>query len=382
MTIRLTLLVDSPSKRAHGASASRLALGLAETGQVETTLLCYSDDPPPTWLPPEVHVHRLGVDRVSRSLPKLSRYLRVQQPDVLIARQVHANFVALAASWMARVPPRWLGKIIVVQDHPIELSHASNWRDNKWLAKVSYRFADGVISPSPAVREDIINWCQLDPSSVAIVPNPIPRFSGTLASPPHPWLRGDGPPVFVNTSNMTPWKRLDLLIEAFAALRVRHDARLLIVGEGPGRSRAADQIRQLGLSADAETIGWVDDPLQFAARAWAFVLASDEEGFAQVLTEAMSTGCPVVTTDARGGGPGFVTENGRYGLLVPQGDRLKLTEAMERMLQPDIRTRYAELGRQRADELSPAASANALVDFLLEHPGRVKKPGGATRLSR
>ena len=379
MTIRLTLLVDSPSKRAHGNSASRLALGLAETGQVETTLLCYSDDPPPTWLPPEVRVHRLGIDRVSRSLPKLWRYLRVQQPDVLITRQVHANFVALAASWMARVPPRWQGKIIVVQDHPIELSHASNWRDNKWLAKVSYRFADGVISPSPAVREDIINWCRLDPLSVAIVPNPIPRFLGTLAPPPHPWLRGDGPPVFVNTSNMTPWKRLDLLIEAFAALRRRHDARLLIVGEGPGRSRAADQIRQLGLSAHAETIGWVDDPLQFAARAWAFVLASDEEGFAQVLTEAMSTGCPVITTDAQGGGPGFVTGNGRYGLLVPQGDRPKLTEAMERMLQPDIRARYAELGRQRADELSPVASANALVEFLLEYPGRVKKPGGATR---
>ena len=31
MTIRLTFLVDSPSKRAHGNAASRLALGLAQT---------------------------------------------------------------------------------------------------------------------------------------------------------------------------------------------------------------------------------------------------------------------------------------------------------------------------------------------------------------
>ena len=107
--------------------------------------------------------------------------------------------------------------------------------------------------------------------------------------------------MFVNTSNMTYWKRLDLLIDAFAAVRQRHDARLLIVGEGPERSHAAEQIRQLGLSADAETTGWVDDPLQFAAHAWAFVLSSDEEGFAQVLTEAMSVGCPVITTDAHGG---------------------------------------------------------------------------------
>lgn len=367
MTIRLALLVDSPSRRAHGNAASRLALGLAETGRVDTTLLCYSADPPPPWLPPDVRIHRLGVDRATRSLPALVRYLRAEEPDVLITRQVHANFVGLAASWMARVPPRWQGKLVLVQDHPIELSHASNWRDNKWLAKASYRFADGLISPSPAVRENIISWCRLDPSATTIVPNPIPKFSGTLASPPHPWLRAGEPSVFVHTSNMTPWKRLDLLIDAFADLRQRHDARLLILGEGPRRPYADERIRQLGLGAHAQTVGWVEDPLQFAARAWAFVLPSDEEGFAQVLTEAMSVGCPVISTDAQGGGPRFVTEDGRYGLLVPRGDRAKIAAAMGRMLQPDVREQYSELGQQRAETLSPIASASTLVDFLSEH---------------
>jgi glycosyltransferase involved in cell wall biosynthesis len=364
MTMRLALLVDSPSKRAHGSAASRLALGLAETGQADTTLLCYSADPPPPWLPPDVHIHRLGADRVSRSLVSLVHFLRAHEPDVLITRQIHANFVGLAASLMARVPPRWEGKLVLAQDHPIQLSHASNWRDNKWLAKVSYRFADGLISPSPTVRNNITDWCKLDPSLTAIVPNPIPKFSGKLASPPHPWLRDGQPPVFVHTSNMTPWKRLDLLIEAFASLRQRSDARLLIVGEGPGRSHAAERIRQLGLDANAETVGWVDDPLQFAARAWAFVLTSDEEGFAQVLTEAMSAGCPVISTDAQGGGPRFVTEDGKYGLLVPREDRAKIAEAMERMLNPDVRARYSELGEQRAGALSPIACANVLLDFL------------------
>jgi glycosyltransferase involved in cell wall biosynthesis len=163
---------------------------------------------------------------------------------------------------------------------------------------------------------------------------------------------------------MTHWKRLDLLIEAFANVRLHHEARLLIVGEGPQRAYAAEQIRRLGLSADAETVGWVEDPLQFAARAWAFVLPSDEEGFAQVLTEAMSVGCPVITTDAHGGGPRFVTDNGKYGLLVPRGDQEKLMEAMVSMLQADVRARYSKLGRQRVEALSPMASANALIDFL------------------
>jgi glycosyltransferase involved in cell wall biosynthesis len=139
---------------------------------------------------------------------------------------------------------------------------------------------------------------------------------------------------------------------------------MLIVGEGPRRAHAAEQIRRLGLSDDAETVGWVDDPLQFAAYAWAFVLPSDEEGFAQVLTEAMSVGCPVITTDAQGGGPNFVTDNGKYGLLVPRGDKEKLAEAMVRMLQTDVREQYSKLGLQRIEALSPIASANALVNFL------------------
>ena len=78
MTIRVALLVDSPSRRAHGNAASRLALGLVEAG-VEVTLLCYGVDDPPAWLPAAVRVHRLGVDRVSRSLPGLVRYLRTQK---------------------------------------------------------------------------------------------------------------------------------------------------------------------------------------------------------------------------------------------------------------------------------------------------------------
>lgn len=364
MTIRVTLLVDSPSRRAHGNAASRLAVGLVETGRVEVTLLCYGSDPPPQWLPAEVRVARLGVDRAVRSVPGIVRYLRTNKPDLIVTRQVHANFVGLAASWLARTTRGWKGKLVLVQDHPVESSHASNWRDNKWVAKAVYRFADGLICPSPMVRENIIEWCGLDPSSVALVPNPIPRFSGGLTTPPHPWLEEGEPPVFIHTSNMTYWKRLDLLIDAFALVRRRHQVRMLILGEGPQRAEAVGQIQRLGLSTDAQTLGWVDDPLEFAAHAWAFVLPSDEEGFAQVLTEAMSVGCPVIGTDAHGGGPSFVTDDGKYGLLVPPGDKEQLAEAMMRILQPDIRAKYSNLGQQRADALSPLASGNVLLDFI------------------
>lgn len=369
MGIRLALLVDSPSKRAHGNAASRLALGLAQVGEVKSTLLCYGNDPPPAWLPAEVGVERLGVDRISRAVLSLARYLRSEKPDVLITRQVHANFCGLAAAWLARTRSRWNGKLILVQDHPIALSHAANWRDNKWLARMTYRFADGIICPSPTVREDTLRWCGLGPESVAVVPNPIPPFSGLLDTPPHPWLRGGEPPTFVHISNLMPWKRLDLLIEAFAELCRTEDVRLLIVGEGVGRGKADEQIRRLGIRDRAMTVGWVDDPLQYAARACALVLASDEEGFAQVLTEAMSAGCPVITTDAQGGGPRYVTDDGRYGILVPRSDGSALTGAMRHALQPADRARYAALGLKRINAFSPANCANVLTEFIRQQLG-------------
>jgi glycosyltransferase involved in cell wall biosynthesis len=289
---------------------------------------------------------------------------------VLITRQVHANFVGLAAAWMARVPPRWHGKVVVAQDQFVELCHNLNRRDNKYVAKATYRFADGLIAPSPAVRDNAVQSCRLKPNTAGLVPNPMPKFTGTTASaPPHPWLRPGEPPVFVNIGNMLSVKRVDLLIDAFAKLRASHDARLLIVGQGPDRARADEQIRRLGLSDQAETTGWVDDVLVYAEHAWALVHSSDEDGFAQVLTEAMSVGCPVITADSVGGGPRFVTDDGKYGLLVPRSDPGALAEAMAKMLQPDVRAHYKELGYERVEVFSPAACAATLVDFLTKNLG-------------
>jgi len=297
-------------------------------------------------------------------VPAVVRYLRDQQPDVFITRQVHANLVAVAAAWVARTPPGWHGKLVLVQDHPVEFSHASNWRDNKWAARAAYRFADGLICPSPSVREDIIAWSRLDAGAVALVPNPIPAPTAAPGAPPHPWLAAGEPPVFVHTSNLTPWKRLDLLLDAFRDVRGRHDARLLVVGEGSGLASVRGLIRDSGLAGEVEAVGWVEDPLLYAAHAQAFVLPSDEEGFAQVLTEAMSVGCPVITTDSLGGGPRFVTADGAYGLLVPRGDSTQLAEAMARMLDPEVRARYSRLGLERLEALSPQASANAFMEFV------------------
>lgn len=362
--MRVALLVDSVGVGTYANLLGRFALGFVESDRVELTLVCYKDDPSPSWLPNAVDVRRLGTQRASRSLFALVRFLRREQPEFLLTRMVHQNFLGLAALALGRCAG-WHGKLVVSHDHPAVLSHASHRVDNKWLAKIGYPFAAGVIANSPTVREDAIRWCALAPESVALVPLPIDSYTSADAlAAPHRWLEPGQPPVFISTGRLVAYKRFELVIEAFAKVNAHRDVRLLIIGKGPEEEQLRAHVRALSLEGRAEVVGWVEDPRQWAACAWAFVLASNEEGFGQVLTEAMSVGCPVITVDSLGGGPAYVTDGGRYGVLVPREDVGALAKAMEAMLSGETRQRYVALGAARVEAFSPAQCASTLADFL------------------
>lgn len=366
MTLRLALLVDSPSRGTYANAVGRLAVGLAETGRADTTLVWYRDHPPAQWLPEQIRLRPLGTGRIRASVPALVRYLWSEQPDVLISRQMHANLISLAVLAIARLGGRWSGRLVLFHDHHAEMSQGRNWEpDNKWLVKFGYRFADGYLAVAPTVRDDIIRWCHLPPRSVSVVPTPVTAFEPS-ATPPHPWL-GDGEgPVFVAVGHLMPRKRVDLILDAVAELRHRHPVRLIVLGEGVERRRLEAKIARLGLGASVDMPGWVPEPREYVSRATALVHASEEESFGQVLTEAMTVRCPVIAADAITGGPRFVTDGGRYGILVPHGDAGALTEAMRTMLDARVRERYAGLGYKRAQVFSPRAIASALLDFLEE----------------
>ena len=105
--------------------------------------------------------------------------------------------------------------------------------------------------------------------------------------------RADKDDFYVTVSRLVPYKRVDLIVEAFAAMP---DKRLVVVGDGPEarkvRALAAPNVRVLGFQPDAV----VRDLLQ---RARAFVFAAEEDfGIAPV--EAHAAGTPVVAY-GRGG---------------------------------------------------------------------------------
>jgi glycosyltransferase involved in cell wall biosynthesis len=89
-----------------------------------------------------------------------------------------------------------------------------------------------------------------------------------------------------------------------------------------------------------------------------------------VLLEAMACGTPVVSTPI-GGIPGML-EHGRAGVIVPQGDRRGLGEALRALLaDPDRRAQLGEAGRRRCERHYDARRQFAI---LAKRVGEVAAP--------
>ncbi|RZI84053.1 MAG: glycosyltransferase family 4 protein [Rubrivivax sp.] len=136
-----------------------------------------------------------------------------------------------------------------------------------------------------------------------------------------------GAPLLLSVGNLVPLKGHDLIIEAVALLRQQGlAASLCIIGAGPERAalealseRLGVGVRFVGALPQTELATWY-------GAADMLVLASEREGWPNVLLESMACGTPVVAT-AVGGIPEIV-QAPLTGRLVAQRTPQDLAEAV------------------------------------------------------
>jgi glycosyltransferase involved in cell wall biosynthesis len=124
-------------------------------------------------------------------------------------------------------------------------------------------------------------------------------------------------------------KRFDRLITAYAQTRLQQECNLIIVGSGSQAVILKQQIHDLGLEDKALLIGFDDNPYKYMAKAQFQVMSSDYEGYPLVLIEALSLGCPIISTDCPTG-PREIIQPYLNGLLVDLNAEA-LTEAMDQL---------------------------------------------------
>ena len=110
-------------------------------------------------------------------------------------------------------------------------------------------------------------------------------------------------------------KNLDVLVKAFAAIRrVRPEARLVFVGDGPMRAELQQRCPEAVFAGQRSG----DDLCAHYASADLLLFPSLTETFGNVTTEAMASGLPVVAFHYAAAGK--VIRSGHNGVTVPFGD--------------------------------------------------------------
>ena len=170
-------------------------------------------------------------------------------------------------------------------------------RRHRWLPALTRRFYPWGRDRRrlAGAAEDLALTAGIEPDLIQVVYNPIvtPELRRMAAKRiGHAWFEPGEPPVFLAVGRLAPQKDFPTLIRAFAQVRARHEARLLILGGGPERAHLQSLVGELGLDADVGLPGWVTNPYPYMVRSAAFVLSSRWEGLPSVLIEALYCGVP------------------------------------------------------------------------------------------
>jgi len=170
---------------------------------------------------------------------------------------------------------------------------------------------------------------------------------------------------FVFIGEIRRLKGIDVLLEAVARMREGTRPSVLMVGAGPDEARLRSRIGDLGLG-DSITLS---PPIHPARSAFALgrcvVAPSLAESLPYIVLEVLAAGVPLLTTRV-GGIPEIFGPHA--DVLLPPGDAVALTQAMEKFMNaPAAAREQAGVLRSHVQRhLTVSQMVDAIVDFYRE----------------
>lgn len=258
-------------------------------------------------VPADVSFVDLGCTRVLHALPKVVGLLWRTRPDVVLSTLGHLNLALALLRPLLPGATRYLARETTVVSYGLaEYGRPRLWA---WAYRRFYRRFDRVICQSVAMRDDLVAHFGVPAQRTTVINNPLDleRIAAMAAlplpdgSPPmKPGQPEPAPIHLVTAARLVEQKGVALAVEALA-LADNDRLRLTVLGDGPERPKLEALARERGVADRVHFAGFQANPFAFFARADAFVLSSQYEGFPNAVLEALACGTPVVALPAPGG---------------------------------------------------------------------------------
>ena len=233
-----------------------------------------------------------------------------QRFDAVLCGHLNAVPLAAAIACIRRIP-------LWVQVHGIEAWERPGVLHRRGLARAAL-----ITSVSRCTRARLLDWADVSPHRVRILPNTVDAAFTPRPRPVKLVARYglEGRQVILTVGRLSALERYkghDRVIAALPGILTRvPDAAYLIVGSGDDQTRLAQLAEAAGVASRVVFAGQVPDAelADHFALAHVFAMPSTGEGFGIAYLEAAASGLPVIAGNADGSVDALA--DGRIGRLV------------------------------------------------------------------
>ncbi|KXK51973.1 MAG: glycosyltransferase [Chlorobi bacterium OLB5] len=223
--------------------------------------------------------------------------------------------------------------------------------------KFSVQQSDGVTAVSEFLRTKTQSQYEIT-KDIKVIPNFInldiyKKISNRETECLKERLSKKGEKILVHTSNFRPLKRVDDAVRVFKKIHDKMPAKLLLIGDGPERSKCEYLAKDLGIAEDVKFYGEQESFTEILSIADLFLMPSQSESFGLSALEAMACGVPVISSNA--GGLPELNLHGETGFIAEIGDVDKMADYAIRLLEDTNRYKiFSENALDRATNLFSA----------------------------
>jgi L-malate glycosyltransferase len=318
-----------PTYGGSGVVATELGMELAQRGH-DVHFISYAQPIRLTEPQPHIHYHEVEVSRYPLfdyppyDLALATRMAEVAELYELDLLHVHYaiphSVSALLARQMLAAGPSRRKLPFVTTLHGTDITLVGMDRSYLPITRYSIEESDGVTAISEYLRGTTIR--EFDTKNhIEVIPNFVNcdvYVRDADAAKRREEYASPNERILVHLSNFRPVKRVTDVVEVFDRVRKQLPAKLLLVGDGPDRSKAEWLAVQKGIHDHVIFLGKQDRVQEKLAMSDVMLLPSELESFGLAALEAMA--CKVVPIATRVGGIPEVIEHGKSGYLANVGD--------------------------------------------------------------
>lgn len=263
-------------------------------------------------------------------ISKLVDLIGYEKIDIL---HVHYAIPHAFAAYMAKtmLAKNGYNIPIVTTLHGTDITLVGNDPTFETAVTYSINHSDAVTAVSQHLREATYQYFDIS-KEIQHIPNfidtknfpkpPEPDFRATLAKPQEP--------ILTHISNFREVKRVEDVVKVFAEVRKTIPAKLIMVGDGPEKTKAEKACRDQNFCDDVRFLGKMEHVAKVLNVSDLFLLPSETESFGLAALEAMTAGIPVISSNA--GGLPEVNIHGKTGYTAPVGDIETMANGAKKLL--------------------------------------------------